>query len=95
VACAAQRDTDETAISRLESGRSATDKGVEPTAAGIALLNHARRVLHELDEVFVQMREYANGIRGHVRVFANISAITQFLPAEIKSLPVLSLTGKV
>lgn len=62
-----------------------TNKGVEPTAAGIALLNRARRVLHELDETYVQMREYASGIRGHVRVFANISAITQFLPNEIKS----------
>lgn len=62
-----------------------TNKGVEPTAAGIALLNRARRVLHELDETYVQMREYASGIRGHVRVFANISAITQFLPGEIKS----------
>jgi DNA-binding transcriptional LysR family regulator len=62
-----------------------TNKGVEPTAAGIALLNRARRVLHELDETYFQMREYASGVRGQVRVFANISAITQFLPGEIKS----------
>jgi DNA-binding transcriptional LysR family regulator len=62
-----------------------TNKGVEPTAAGIALLNRARLVLHELDETYLQMREYASGVRGHVRVFANISAITQFLPGEIKS----------
>jgi len=62
-----------------------TNKGIEPTAAGIALLGLARRALHELDEVSVQMQEYASGMRGHVRVFANISAITQFLPGEIKS----------
>lgn len=62
-----------------------TNKGVEPTAAGIALANLARGVLHEMDEIYVQMREYASGLRGHVRVMANISAITQFLPAQIKS----------
>lgn len=62
-----------------------TNKGIEPTAAGIALLGLARRALHELDDISVQMQEYASGMRGHVRIFANISAITQFLPAEIKS----------
>ncbi|WP_206732485.1 LysR family transcriptional regulator [Janthinobacterium sp. 17J80-10] len=62
-----------------------TNKGIEPTAAGIALLGLARRALHELDDIAVQMQEYASGMRGHVRIFANISAITQFLPGEIKS----------
>ncbi|MCB1910140.1 MAG: LysR family transcriptional regulator [Rhodocyclaceae bacterium] len=61
-----------------------TNKGVEPTAAGITLVNLARRALHELDDIAVQMADYASGARGHVRVFANISAITQFLPGEIK-----------
>jgi len=62
-----------------------TNKGISATAAGLALSTMARRVLHELDEISVQMQEYASGVRGHVRVFANISAITQFLPGEIKS----------
>jgi DNA-binding transcriptional LysR family regulator len=62
-----------------------TNKGIEPTAAGVTLVNLSRRALHELDDIVIQMAEYASGIRGHVRVFANISAITQFLPAEIKS----------
>ena len=62
-----------------------TNKGVEATSAGIALANLARGVLHEMDEIFAQMSEYASGVRGHVRVMANISAINQFLPAEIKS----------
>jgi DNA-binding transcriptional LysR family regulator len=64
---------------------SRTNKGVAATAAGIALLNLARRVLHDLDDVYVQMSEYSSGVRGQVRIFANISAITQFLPGEIKS----------
>lgn len=61
-----------------------TNKGVEPTAAGLALVNLARGVLHSLDEVAVQMAEYATGLRGQVRVAANLSAITQFLPGEIR-----------
>jgi DNA-binding transcriptional LysR family regulator len=62
-----------------------TNKGVEATAAGIALANMARSVLHELDQIAAQMSEYATGVRGHVRIMANISAITQFLPRAIKS----------
>lgn len=62
-----------------------TNKGVEATAAGIALVNLSRGVLHELDEVQLQMRAYATGMRGRVRVMANISAITQFLPLAIKT----------
>lgn len=62
-----------------------TNKGVEPTAAGVALLNLARQLLNDLDDIYVQMRDYASGTRGQVRVFANISAITQFLPRELAS----------
>lgn len=58
-------------------------KGVEPTAAGVALLRLARQVLHALDEVHTQMLGYASGTRGRVRLFANISAITQFLPGDL------------
>ena len=62
-----------------------SNKGTEPTAAAFALLNLARGVLNDLDDIAVQMREYASGVRGQVRVYANISAITQFLPEELKS----------
>lgn len=62
-----------------------SNKGTVATAAAFALLNLARSVLNELDDIFAQMSEYSSGTRGHVRVFANISAITQFLPEELKS----------
>jgi DNA-binding transcriptional LysR family regulator len=61
-----------------------TNKGVVPTAAGLALANLARGVLHNLDEIGTQMADYASGLRGQVRIAANLSAITQFLPGEIK-----------
>ncbi|MFW7342688.1 LysR family transcriptional regulator [Pollutimonas sp. H1-120] len=62
-----------------------TNKGIRPTPAGIALSAMARRVLRELDEISLRMKEYSDGARGLVRVCANISAITQFLPQDIKS----------
>ncbi len=62
-----------------------SNKGTEPTAAAFALLNLARGVLNDLDGIATQMRGYGTGVRGHVRVVANISAITQFLPAELQS----------
>ena len=61
-----------------------SNKGTEPTAAAYALLNLARGVLNDLDGIASQMREYGAGVRGHVRVVANISAITQFLPGELQ-----------
>lgn len=62
-----------------------SNKGTEPTAAAYALLNLARGVLNDLDGIASQMRDYGAGVRGHVRVVANISAITQFLPAQLQS----------
>lgn len=60
-------------------------RGVEPTAAGFALRDLARQALHLLDDLPAQLRDYATGVRGQVRVFANISSITQFLPADLAS----------
>jgi DNA-binding transcriptional LysR family regulator len=62
-----------------------SNRGIEPTAAGYALAGMARGVLQDLDGIALQMRGYAAGTRGHVRIAANISAITQFLPTEIES----------
>ena len=61
-----------------------SNRGAEPTAAAYALLNLARGVLNDLDGIATQMRDYRAGVRGHVRVVANISAITQFLPDELQ-----------
>jgi len=62
-----------------------TNKGVDATAAGQTLLGLARYTLHQLDDIYEQMRDYASGVKGQVRVHANLSAITEFLPSELKS----------
>jgi len=62
-----------------------SNKGITPTDAGLSLLFMARSALNNLNEIVVQMRDYSHGRRGSVHVLANISAITQFMPAKIKS----------
>lgn len=61
-----------------------TNKGVAPTAAGERLVALAHRALHELDDITVQMREYASGVSGLIRLAANVSSVVQFLPQEIQ-----------
>jgi len=58
-------------------------RGIEPTAAGYALLNLSRRAVNYLDDIHTEMLDFASGTRGQVRVFSNISAITQFLPDDL------------
>jgi len=62
-----------------------SNKGTQATPAAHALLGLARGVLNGLDDIAEQMAGYASGLRGHVRVFANISAITQFLPDDLRT----------
>ncbi len=62
-----------------------TNRGVEPTDAGLALLALARNALHELDQIPAQMQSYSSGTRGLVRVCASMSSITQFLPGDIQT----------
>jgi molybdate transport repressor ModE-like protein len=58
-------------------------KGLQPTAAGTMLLDLSHRVLNDLEVIRTQVGQYASGIASQVRVFANISAITQFMPSEL------------
>jgi DNA-binding transcriptional LysR family regulator len=60
-------------------------RGVDLTPAGQSLLHHARSVLFSLEKMQGELSEYATGVRGHVRVHANISAIVQFLPEDLGS----------
>lgn len=60
-------------------------KGVELTSAGHALLVRARVLLHQAAQLDDEMRRHASGMRGYVRVFANISSIVEFLPGALAS----------
>lgn len=58
-------------------------RGVELTPAGETFLHHARSVLFSLDRMQGELSEFAEGVRGHVRIHANLSAIMQFLPDDL------------
>jgi DNA-binding transcriptional LysR family regulator len=58
-------------------------KGAELTPAGHTFLARARSVLHQAQQLDAELRRHASGARGHVRLFANISAIVEFLPAAL------------
>ena len=55
-------------------------RGVRLTPPGEAFFYHARGVLRQVEQLRVDLQEYGVGLRGHVRVFANTTAVTDFLP---------------
>ena len=59
-------------------------RGVLPTAAGQILARGARKLLHDAEDLSMEVRDFAIGLFGHVRLAANLSAITQFLPGELR-----------
>ena len=64
-------------------------RGITLTAAGEALMRHAQRILNDVDLMTADMSDYAAGVVGVVRLWANTSAVTQFLPREIAAFSAL------
>ena len=55
-------------------------RGVRLLPPGEAFLHHARLLLQQSDQLRAELLEYGGGLRGHLRVFANTTAVTDFLP---------------
>lgn len=55
-------------------------RGVEPTPAGRRLLQHARLIMRQVDYLKSEFTEYGADAAGHIRIFANTTAVTEFLP---------------
>lgn len=55
-----------------------SNKGVSLTKAGETLLHHARLILRQVD--FLKDDFAGSETGGHVRIFANTTAVTEFLP---------------
>lgn len=55
-------------------------RGVRLTPPGEAFLHHARGLLRQTDQLRLDLQEYGAGLRGHLRVFANTTAVSDFLP---------------
>src|SRR2546423_7157614 len=60
-----------------------SSQGVTLRTPGQAFAHHARLVLLQRDHLRSDLQEYAKGIKGHLRVFASTTAITEFLPAVL------------
>ena len=60
-------------------------RGVRPTPAGEALIHHSRTMLSQVDRLHGDLQQYAHGLRAHVRVFANTTAVSEFLPEILAS----------
>jgi len=60
-------------------------RGVTLTVAGEALQRHAQRILSDVDQLAADLSDYASGLVGVVRLWANTSAVTQFLPLDISA----------
>jgi DNA-binding transcriptional LysR family regulator len=60
-------------------------RGVTLTQAGLALQQHAQRILSSVDQMAADLSDYASGLTGVVRLWANTSAVTQFLPQQVSS----------
>lgn len=60
-------------------------RGVTLTVAGQALQRHAQRILSDVDQLAADLSDHASGLVGVVRLWANTSAVTQFLPIDISS----------
>jgi len=55
-------------------------RGVSPTPAGNALARHARVLLQQAERLQQELAEYAQGVKGQVRLLCNTTAITEYLP---------------
>lgn len=60
-----------------------TSQGVTLTPSGEALTRHARAVMRQVDQLNGELQEFARGVKGHVRVLANTTAMTEFMPAVL------------
>ncbi len=58
-------------------------KGVTLTQTGHIVIQHALRLYQGFEQFSNELIEYSKGIKGHVRLWANMSALTEFLPSAL------------
>ncbi len=57
--------------------------GIEPTAAGVTMMNYARDVLRLGDKLEANLDEHQSGVRGYVRICASSSVLVQRLAHDL------------
>lgn len=66
-------------VSLLERNR----RGVRTTVAGDALVRHARAILGQVEMMRGDLRTYATGLKGRIRLLSNTAAMAAFLPPQL------------
>jgi DNA-binding transcriptional LysR family regulator len=66
-------------VALLKRGR----RGVEPTAAGESLLDHARIIMHNVDALRGDLAAFASGTKASVLLLANTSGLAEHLPKAL------------
>lgn len=66
-------------VSLLERNR----RGVRSTAAGDVLVSHARSILGQVEMMRGDLRTYATGLKGRIRLLSNSAAMAAFLPPQL------------
>lgn len=58
-------------------------QGVTLTPSGESFLKHARKVLQQIEQLRGDIHEYSSGVKGQVRMVANTTAMTEFMPTVL------------
>lgn len=58
-------------------------RGVRTTAAGDALVRHARAILGQVEQMRGDLRSYATGLRGRIRLLSNTASMAAFVPPQL------------
>ncbi|MCH4246943.1 LysR family transcriptional regulator [Acinetobacter populi] len=61
------------------------NKGMQITPAGESLLYHCRSILDSVYQASIELDEFKHGVKGFIRLQANLSTIIQFLPEDLSS----------
>lgn len=59
-------------------------RGVRATAAGDALIRHARLILGQVEQMRGELRRFGSGLKGRLRLLSNTAAMVGFLPAQLR-----------
>lgn len=59
-------------------------RGVTTTAAGDALVRHARKILNQVEQMRGELRSYGIGLKGRIRLLSNTAGLVSFLPHRLQ-----------
>ncbi len=59
-------------------------RGVEPTAAGRALLHHARTITAQIERMRGELLSFSSGLKGEIRMLSNTAGLVELVPAALR-----------